>query len=365
MSMIYTDLIYNLKMFYRNKVIFFWLVGFPVILFLLFGYLLGGTQGAYTVYYADYDGTATSAAFLNALNATGAVRPVDGSGMDLAGQLKDGKIADYIEIPHGFGNSATSAGLTGTKPEALVQVYYDRSKTESAAVTSIIGQVVDRFNLQASGSPERMGMDTHDVVTSGMSFLAFLLPGIIGITICTAGLSGTVSSNAHNRTNGIFRKLATTPISRINWNVSKIGYQTILMMLSIVAIMIVGWLLFGLNPVVNPMMIALIIAGSIAFSGIGLIVTSLIKDEEAAMSAANAFGFPLMFLSGSIFPVSQLPWFLQFIPVISPLTYLNDGLRAAMVTGNNEVAMINLLIVSAIALVLFTIGVVTLKWKED
>jgi ABC-2 type transport system permease protein len=72
-----------------------------------------------------------------------------------------------------------------------------------------------------------------------------------------------------------------------------------------------------------------------------------------------------MFLSGSIFPVNQLPWFLQPVPVLSPLTYLNDGLRAAMVTGNNEVAMTNLLIVSAIALVLFAIGVVTLKWKED
>jgi ABC-2 type transport system permease protein len=225
--------------------------------------------------------------------------------------------------------------------------------------------VADRFNLQASGSPDRMGMDTHDVVTSGMSFLAFLLPGIIGIIICTAGLSGTVSESAHNRTNGIFRKLATTPISRIKWNISKIGYRTILMMLSIVVIMIVGWLLFGLSPVINPMMIAMIIAGSVAFSGLGLVVASLIKDEMAAMSAANAAGFPLMFLSGSIFPVSQLPWFLQFIPVISPLTYLNDGLRAAMVTGNNGVAMTNLMIVSAIAIVLFAIGVVTLRWKED
>ncbi len=45
-----------------------------------------------------------------------------------------------------------------------------------------------------------------------------------------------------------------------------------------------------------------------------------------------------MFLSGSIFPVNQLPWFLQIIPMISPLTYLNDGLQAAIVTGNYEAA---------------------------
>lgn len=365
MSMIYTDLVYNLKMFCRNKVIIFWLIGFPVILFLLFGYLLGGSQGAYTLYYADNDNSATSHAFLAALNATGAVKLVDGSGMDLAQQLKDGQIADYLVIPQGFGAAAVApVPANGTAP-ADVQLSYDKSKAESAAVLSIVGQVVNGLDMQLSGAQSHMGVDSRDVATSGMSYLAFLLPGMIGLTICSAGLSGTVATSAHNRTNGIFRKLATTPISRFGWNVSKIAYQTILMMLSVVVILIVGWLLFGLSPVVNPMMIALLIAGSVAFSGMGLILASLIKDEEAVTSAANAASFPLMFLSGSIFPVSQLPWFLQWIPVISPLTYLNDGLRAAMVTGNNGVALANLLIVSLIALVLFFIGVATLKWKED
>jgi ABC-2 type transport system permease protein len=300
-----------------------------------------------------------------ALNATGAVRPVDGSGMDLSQQLKDGKISDYLEIPAGFGNDAAAASPPEGMPGAKVQVFYDKSKTESAAVLSIVGQVVNGFNMQMSGAQDHMGVDSRDVATSGMSFFDFLLPGIVGLTICSAGLSGTVATSAHNRTNGIFRKLATTPISRIKWNISKISYQAILILIAIVVILIVGWLVFGLSPVVNPMMIALLVAGSVAFSGLGLILASLIKDEMAVTSAANAAGFPLMFLSGSIFPVNQLPWFLQPIPAISPLTYLNDGLRAAMVTGNNSVAMTNLLIVTAIALVLFAIGVVTLKWKED
>jgi ABC-2 type transport system permease protein len=365
MSMIYTDLVYNLKMFYRNKVIIFWLIGFPIILFLLFGYLLGGAQGTYTLHYIDHDGSATSKTFLYALNATGAVQLVDGSDMDLAQQLKDGKIADYLEIPPGFGNAANAASPPDGSPGANVQVYYDKSKTESAAVISIVRQVSDGLNMQMSGARDYMGVDSRDVATSGMGFLQFLLPGIVGLTICSSGLSGTVATSAHNRTNGIFRKLATTPISRIKWNVSKIAYQAILILIAIVVILIVGWLVFGISPAINLMMIALLIAGSVAFSGLGLILASLIKDEMAVTSAANAAGFPLMFLSGSIFPVNQIPWFLQPIPVLSPLTYLNDGLRAAMVTGNNEVAMFNLLIVSAIALVLFAIGVVTLKWKED
>jgi len=145
------------------------------------------------------------------------VSPVDGLGMDLAQQLKDGKIADYLEIPAGFGSAAAADAPANDTPDANVQVSYDKSKAESAAVLSIVGKVADGFNLQMAGAPDRIGVDSRDVATSGMSFLAFLLPGIIGISICSSALSGTVHENAHNRTNGIFRKLATPPISRMKW----------------------------------------------------------------------------------------------------------------------------------------------------
>jgi ABC-2 type transport system permease protein len=73
----------------------------------------------------------------------------------------------------------------------------------------------------------------------------------------------------------------------------------------------------------------------------------------------------MMFLSGSLFPVDQMPWFLQIIAKISPLTYLNDGLRAAMITGNSSMILTSMAIVLVLAAVLFGIGVVTLKWKDD
>src|SRR5208282_3198148 len=116
---------------------------------------------------------------------------------------------------------------------------------------------------------------------------------------------------------------------------------------------------------INLMMVLLILAGAIAFSGLGLIMASLVKDGQAATGAANAVSLPLMFLSGSIFPVDQLPWFLKFIADISPLTYLNDGLRAAMISGDSAVATNDLLIVGGLAIVLFIIGTITLKWNKD
>jgi ABC-2 type transport system permease protein len=112
-------------------------------------------------------------------------------------------------------------------------------------------------------------------------------------------------------------------------------------------------------------MVVMIIAGGAVFSGLGMIIASFIKDEETAANAASALTFPLMFVSGSFFPVEQMPWFLQYLAAVSPLTYLNDGLRSSMITGNNEVAMFSLLVVGAVGILLFAVGIVTMKWKED
>jgi len=101
------------------------------------------------------------------------------------------------------------------------------------------------------------------------------------------------------------------------------------------------------------------------FSGLGNIIASFVKDEDTATNAASALTFPLMFVSGSFFSVGQMPWFLQSLAEVSPLTYLNNGLRAAMITGNTSDVLNNFAIVGVLGVILFVVGVAVLKWKED
>jgi ABC-2 type transport system permease protein len=56
--------------------------------------------------------------------------------------------------------------------------------------------------------------------------------------------------------------------------------------------------------------------------------------------------FPMMFLSGVFFPIEQMPWFMQAISKVLPLTYVADSLRKVMVLGadipmlTNELAIL-------------------------
>lgn len=366
MVRLFTDIKFSLIGFFRNKGAVFWSFIFPIILFVLLGSLFGGQSGPITLYYSDGDHSQMSGTFLGALNQTGAVKLVDGSGMDLAKMLKDGKISTYIVIPQGFEKNVMAAKASGGNASGVTMgLYYDKSQSISMAVVSIVSQVADGFNIKMSGAQSLIIIDSHDVATSSVSYLNFLLPGIIGMSIMSIAVNGTVGQSARNRATGVFRKLATTPISRIEWNLARIVIQTIILIMSLAVSLIAAFLIFGIQPNINPMMILMVIVGGAVFSGLGNIIAGFVKDEDTAANAASALTFPLMFVSGSFFPVENMPWFLQWLAEISPLTYINNGLRSAMLTGNNADVITNLAIVGAVGIVLFTIGVIVLRWKED
>ncbi|HER45679.1 MAG TPA: hypothetical protein ENO12_02570, partial [Thermoplasmatales archaeon] len=65
----------------------------------------------------------------------------------------------------------------------------------------------------------------------------------------------------------------------------------------------VGVLAFGIKVNINLLSIAIIVATSFLFSGIGMIIGRFVKEEETADMAAGAISFPMMFLAGTFFAV--------------------------------------------------------------
>jgi ABC-2 type transport system permease protein len=364
MSRIATDIKYNLKSTFRNKGMVFWICIFPIILFLLFGYIFGGQSNAITLYYQDNDVSQTSNAFIQSLNSTGAVELKEGSGMDLSQMLKDGKISAYIEIPSGFEKNIITTKSSGNSSVSYLSIYYDKSKSTAMAAISIVQQVTNGFNMKMAGAKEVIAVNSKDVATPGMSYFDFLLPGILAIAIMSA-INMAIGAITQLRDNGVFRKLATTPLSNTEWIAARIITWTITVIITLILAMFVAWLVFGIHPDINIVSILLVITGTAMFAGIGIIFANYAKDPESAVTASMAVTFPLMFISGTFLPVENMPWFLQYIAKISPLTYLSEGLRSSMITGNLGDATMDLAIVGVLGIVLFGIGVIVFNWKED
>jgi ABC-2 type transport system permease protein len=355
MSRITTDIKYSLKQFFRNKQSVFFAFVFPLLFLVLAWFLFGSQSGPQTLYYSDADGSQASDAFIASLNSTAGLSLADGSGMDLAQMLRDGQISAYVEIPKGFGSNATGVEL---------KLYYDRSRSASSGIVSVVQHAVNEVNMRYGGANDTVLLDPVSVATSGTSYAEFLLPGILGIAIMGSAVDTTVSFVARLRATGVFRKLALTPMKRFEWNISRVVTGTIIVLFSVAVSLAVSWLAFGVVPGINLVSVLLVLAGSVLFVGLGMIIAYLVKGNESA-NAALTITLPLIFISGSLVPADQLPWFLQGLATISPLTYLNDGLRSGMITGNMADAWMNLAIVGALAIVFFGIGVVVLKWRDD
>src|SRR5207245_3776197 len=90
--------------------------------------------------------------------------------------------------------------------------------------------------------------------------------------------------------------------------------------------------------------VGLVVAASLLFPGIGMVLANFVKEAESADAAANAITFPMMFLGGTFWPRETLPDIMKIIANFMPLTYVNDGLRYALIYAEPTHALTNTLI---------------------
>jgi ABC-2 type transport system permease protein len=138
----------------------------------------------------------------------------------------------------------------------------------------------------------------------------------------------------------------------------------VLAVISAMAILVVSYAVFSVRLQINGWLFVLIALEVFAFGGIGMILSRVANEAESAAAGANFIMFPMMFLSGSFFPLELMPSFLQTIARVLPLYYVNEGLRAAMVLGDNMGALRYAAMIGMFAAVVFVLGIKTTRWEE-
>jgi len=128
---------------------------------------------------------------------------------------------------------------------------------------------------------------------------------------------------------------------------------------------ILGTTIFNMKMTLDAISLLMVAMTSLMFTGLGMIIARFVKDPEGADAAANVITFPMMFLSGTFFQLSQMPQFLQTIAQVLPLTYVSEGLRAAMIFGQTEQAIVNTALVTILGIGFIVVGSLITKWEED
>ena len=228
----------------------------------------------------------------------------------------------------------------------------------------ILNSVFGVINQEVTGNRPFIRTAETSILTKKYRFIEFFIPGIIAMAVMTATLFGTVNVNTELRQKGVIRKLSTTPITRTDWILSNILYQFIIAVICTIAMLVVSYAVFNVSLQINAWLLVFIVLDVFTFVGIGMILTRFVKEAQSAAAAANAIMFPMMFLSGSFFPLDMMPGFLQKFARILPLYYLNEGLRASMVFVNHMTALRYSAIFGVFAAVVFVLGIMATKWEN-
>ena len=346
------------KNWIRSRAGLFFSIMFPILLLLVFGAIFSGIGGAtsYGLFVQNLDRTANgqptdlSTAFISALNstktftiqdvpqtenATDYVRkqlgPLGGNmrilviskgfGEDLLnGSLKVrvGICYDTLNMSYQYFspymNDTQKAmlqdgliqmqQLNSTIPDvkASLTIMLDPADQSAGIVQSIVASVANAFNFEMIGAKNVITFNQTSVTNTQFRTIDFYIPGITAAFIMTNGIIGLTSTNTEFKRRGIIKRLSITPLTKMDWIVGCILSQTLLNLM-LTGIMIgVGWVVFNVRVIPDAFTIVMIFLGSVMFSGIGMTLSGLIKDVEAASAIGNAIAFPMMFLSGTYFP---------------------------------------------------------------
>jgi len=357
----------RLRSFYREKSALFFTFAFPVILVLVFGTIFTTPEHLnLDLPVQDLSGTDASARLIGVLAAGETFRitpvPVD---VDAARYAREHKRNLVLVIPKNFDAPPDPTLLQrGAAAPVPLTYVYDPSSTSVTTKIHLLDTIVAGVNQKLTGAPAHFKLVAASILPERYRFIEFFVPGIIAMAIMTSCLSNALNMNAELRQKGILRKLSTTPITRADWLVSSILYQLILSIVSTAAILLVSYVVFDVNLRIDLWLPLIVVVEVVAFAGIGMLLTPFAKEAESASAVGNAFLFPMMFLSGTFFPVEMMPDFLQGFARLLPLFYVNEALRAAMIFNDAAAALHSVGVTALFAAVAFTAGTFRTRWDE-
>jgi ABC-2 type transport system permease protein len=157
----------------------------------------------------------------------------------------------------------------------------------------------------------------------------FLVPGVLSLAVMAAAMVSLGIATGFERRYGVLKRLGSTPLSRGGLLVAKTATVLALEILQIVLVVAVGVAIGWHVPAGIVPAIGLLLLGTIAFAGIGMLMAGTLR-AEANLAAANGLFLVLLFLGGMAYPLAKLPTAMQDFAKALPAAALSETVRAVL-----------------------------------
>lgn len=358
---------------WRNRMAIVMLILMPLFMMVMVGYIFPSESALENadVGLANEDDGPLGIAFAQNLTyvseESGLMNLKDSTGFDdIKQRIRDGELVGGVVIPSNFSSNLES----GT--QAVVEIVSDQSNPQiSLLLQGILTEVIEQMGTWRAianvsvqlgvNSSEALAIvkpytvETRGIVPGNPSYFDFVAPGIMAMTVMMSVMTGLPHAISYEKEFGTLDGMMVAPIGRLSIILGKTIAQTTRGLVQGLIVLGLAVLIFGVTIQGNFLLLLfLLILGVFSFVGIGILITSVVKDEQTASMAMMTLMFPMMFLSGVFFPIQQMPTFMQYIAWSLPLTYATSALRKVMILGADVQS------ISTEMIVLITFGVVLL-----
>ncbi|TMR91847.1 ABC transporter permease [Nonomuraea basaltis] len=189
----------------------------------------------------------------------------------------------------------------------------------------------------------------------------FLAPGVLALAVMSTAFTGQAIATGFERRYGVLKRLGATPLSRAGLILAKTAAVVAVEIMQAVVIVAVG-LALGWRPQGSFLGAALLIVlGTAAFSGLGLLMAGTLR-AEATLAAANLVYLVLLGAGGVIFPLSKFPEGVRPVLEVLPISALTGGLRSVLTEGA-ALPLVPLAVLAAWAVLSLGLVSRTFRWE--
>ncbi|HEY3673406.1 MAG TPA: ABC transporter permease [Acidimicrobiia bacterium] len=187
------------------------------------------------------------------------------------------------------------------------------------------------------------------VNTSYKEPVDFLVPGVLALAVMSSAMVSLGIATGYERRYGVLKRLGSTPLSRGGLLTAKTLNVLALEVLQAIVIVVTG-IALGWNATGGLIAaIALLLVGTVAFAGIGMLMAGTLR-AEANLALANGLFLVLLFLGGMAYPLAKLPDAVEAVAKLLPAAALSETVRAVLTPGRSfPVGELVVLLVWAVA----------------
>ncbi len=248
-----------------------------------------------------------------------------------------------------FGPDLAKRVNSGRTAQVQVIVAGTNSNTASL-IQSYALQILERFNrsrlqkrldrnpglrqIIPAGSGGIVQLETRVWYNTALVSRNFYVPGIIALVIMVATLNLTAMSVVREKEVGTMEQIMVTPIRPAEFILGKTIPFAMIAVIQVALVSSVGVFWFGV-PMRGSLVLLFVslLIYLLSFLALGLFISTISRNQMQALVTTFFFTFPIILLSGFIFPIANMPQVIQYITYINPLRYFLVIIRELFLKG--------------------------------